>query len=536
MAGSTGSMIIANLGLLKNSGVEINQELIQAINTFSTSNVSGSVQTLIETATADVIEILRAAPVCFTGFLPAGVEQPPNITVTNIPKSVLDQANLLFRSPAGSASIASFISVFSQATAYCSQSGGMQNSISAARSKPFNELGAQFQNYTDIITGGISNQFKLSAVPALAAELPNLGTMFNTTVLSKISDPGALAQHLCDLGLGSVGNFKTMIDDNGITLDQVDDTERNLLINIFKKITGSDLATIVQSTKFNPAKLGDIKTLADVLDISKLFSSAALAAIDTNPTLDMFANKLSNIGGKFATMADIGKFLSGLNLTTFPGMQSLTSILPDELASELNALTSKGSGLSGNTLITDLLGCINGSTYLSRLKSIIEVQQNLLETDSDVQSFKNHLDQYQSVLSNSNNNSGNSGTNAIQYWKTNLQLLINTITSKSTLINTLNSANQQMIDCAKQLGIEKRNIQLANIVPGSAEATMPEVQMFVNNLGKLSPDTDVLKLGDFLASIATNDIYGEAIKASITEGQNLTRMAAYGININTKLG
>jgi hypothetical protein len=535
MAGLTGSMIIANLGLLKNNGLEINQELIQVVNTFTTTNISGSVQKLVANATPALMEVLQSTPVCFTGFLPDGVEEPPNITVTNIPQSVLNQANVLFKSPAGAISVTAFIRIFSEASAYCSQSSGMQNSIAAARGKQFNELGAQFQNYTDVITGGISNQFKLSAVPALAAELPNLGTMFNTAVLSKISDPGALAQHLIDLGLGSIGNLNTMINENNITLDQVDSTEKNLLINIFKKITGSELSSIVQATKFKPVNISNINTLADVLIISNLFSSAALEAFGANASLDAFANKLSNIGGKFASMADIGKFLSGLNLTTFPAMQSLTSILPDDLSADLDNLNSKGSGANGTTTITDLIGCINGAIYNSRIKSINKVQQNLLETDVDVLNFKNYLDQYQSVLSNSSNSS-NPTAISIQAYVSNLQVLINKITSKSTLTNTLNNANQQMIDCANQLVIEKRNLQLAKIVPGVLEATTAEVQMFVNNLGKLSPETDVLKIGDFLASIATNDVYGEAIKASITEGQNLTRMAAYGININTKLG
>lgn len=517
--GLTGSMIIANLGLLKNKGLAINQSLEQAINNFTSSNISGSVQRIVTNASPALIDVLQSAPVCFTGFLPDGVAEPQGSIKTNIPKSILNQANTFFRSPDGTSSVAAFIHIFTLATGYCTQIDGLQRALLAAQGKSFSELGAQFKNYSDIITGGISGQFKVSSLPALASELPNLGKMFSTKVLSEIGNPGALVTNLYDLGLGDVGGLRGMVDENGITLDFVDDTEKTLLLKIFNKIIGNDLTTILNATSFKPARLDDIKSLADVLDINKLFSNAALAAIGNTPTLSMLANKLSNIGGTFSSMADIGLFLSGINVTSFPLMQSLTSLLPDELINDLQASIGKGSGPNGNPLITDVIGCISGTKYTDRIVSLIATQQKLLANDADVRAFKEYLDASSSDTIN----------------LTQLQTLIDKIINKSTLINVLNDANQLLINCAVQLNIEKTNIQLANIVPGVAEATMQDIQNFVNTLNKL-PAADNLKIVEFLLSIATTDIYGDAIKASIVEGQNLTRMATYGINVGTKLG
>ena len=517
---STGASIIANLGLLKNSGIGVNAKLVESVNAFNTSGISGSVQQIIGNASPALKEVLETAPVCFTGFLPLGITAISGIVETNIPQSVLNQANLLFADSLSNFSVAGFIYVYNASSAYCSQSASMQNSILAARSKSFNDLGIQFNNYTDVITGGISSQFKLSAVPALAAELPNLGTMFDTTTLSSINDLGVLVTNLYNQGLGDVGNLRKMIDENNITLDFIDESEKNLLLKIFEKITGNDLNSIVQATSFKPVYLNDIRTLADVLDIHKLFSSAALEALGSNPSLDSLANKLSNIGGKFTSMTEIGKFLSGINLTIFPAMQSLESFLPADLAEDLSSITSKGSGIGGSIVINDLIGSASGTTYSTRFAEVVNIQAQLIVSDTDVAAFKNYLDQIAS------------GTIADVDL---LRNLVATISSKPTLIDTLEKGNQNIIFCAEMLVKEKQNLQKANIVPGSGKASMTDIQNFVNNLSKLSPNTDTLNLGNFLSSLVTNDVYGEAIKATIVEGQNLTRMASYGININTNL-
>ena len=517
---STGTSIIANLGILKNTGLGVNTALINAVTTFNTTNISGSVQRILPNASSELKDILELAPVSFTGFLPTGITVLPGIIETNIPQSVLNQANLLFADSSSNFSVSGFIYIYGAASAYCSQSASMQNTISAARAKSFSDLGVQFNNYTDVITGGISNQFKLSAVPALAAELPNLGTMFDTTILSRISDLGTFVTNLYNLGLGDVGNLQKMVEENEITLDFIDEAEKNLLLKIFEKITGNDLHFIIKSTSFKPFNLGDIRTLADVLNINKLFSSAALDALGPNPSLDSLANKLSNIGGKFVSMAEIGKFLSGLNLTTFSEMQSLRSFLPDNLAEDLNSIISKGSGTGGSIIINDLIGSASGINYANRISNVVDIQRKLLETDADIASFKDYLDQ----IAN-----GTTVNNKV------ISDLIAKISSKSTLINILEKANQEIILCAESLVREKQNLQKANIVPGSGKASITDVQNFVSNLNKLSPNNDTLNLGNFLSNLATNDVYGEAIKASIVEGQNLTRMAAFGINVNTNL-
>jgi len=513
--GLTGSMVIANLGLLKNSGLAINQSLQQTVNTFNSSNISGSVQTVLETASPEIIEVLQDAPVCFTGFLPESMQGTTGFIKTNVPKSIINQAATLFQAPDGSDSVAAFIHIFTLANGYCTQIDGIQRAAMSAQGKSFGAFGAQFGNYSDIVSGGITGQFKASALPALAAELPNLGKMSNTKVLAEIANPGALVNQLYSLGLGNIGNLRNMIEENGITLDFANDTEKSLLLKIFKKITGDDLATIMNVTSFNPHRLYEVQSLADVLDVNKIFSSAALEAIGNPATLDMLANKLSNIGGRFSSMGEIGTFLSSINITSFPALSLLKTMIPDELIDDLRTSFGKGLGPSGNPMITDLIGCASGIRYTDKIASIIATQQRLLSTDVDVQNFKNYLDA--GII------------DALE-----LQTLIDKITTKITLVDVLNESNRLLINCASQLLTEKTNLRLAKIVTGTVEANVQDIQNFVNTLSKLPP-TDNLNLGEFLTNVVTSDVYGDALKATIVEGQNLTRMAAYSINIGTRL-
>lgn len=536
--GPTGSMIIANLGLLKNSGLEISPILKQEIQTFNTSNISGSVQRIVGNASPAIKTILESAPVCFTGFLPNGIQIPAIANSNNLPQSILSQANLIFKTPSGGSSVAAFIHMFTLATAFGAQASSAQASVTAARSKSFGDLGAQFKNYNDLITGGISSQFVLSGVPALAQELPNFGTMFNAGEISNISKPGALVTNLYSQGLGDIGNLRKLVEENEITLDFVDDFENNLLLGIFNKITGEDLGSIIKATNFKPKHLSDIKTLADVFDINKILSAEALAAIGPTPSLEVLSNKLTNIGGKFSSMADVGKFLLGINLKTFPTMGALTSILPDDLADELNAITSKGSSSASGILITDIIGSVSGTNYTSRISAVNAIQSRLLASNADVRTFKNQLELLATANSTSNSNNSNNTTNNSNnnlMTNTELQSLVNRITSNPSLINILEEGNQHIIVCAEYLKREQQNLQMANAVPGLTESTIADIQLFVNNLSRLTPDSDTLKIADFISTISTNDIYGEALKAVIVEGQNLARMAAFGINVNTNL-
>ena len=351
----------------------------------------------------------------------------------------------------------------------------------------------------------------------MAEQMQKFGTMFNTKDLAQISSPAALILNLYDQGLGDVGGLKSMVDERYIDLENYDEADKDLLINILKEITGSDLDEITLTTEFNPAYPENIKTLADVLDINNLFAPEAIAAVGPGASLDTLSNKLSNVGGSFGSFTTIGNFLGGLTLTSFPMLNSLGTLLPDSLTSGLSSILGKGSGPFGNPTTAELTGSASGFGYTDNLKSIVDTQANLLQSDETVYRFKDYLDTEPNLD------------------PAQLQSLIDDINGNPGLTNTLGDANQKMISCTERLATEKNNLQLAGISPGLAQSSTSSLLNFSGQLHGMGVDPMQLNLGSMLSNMTTNDIHGEAIQASLIEGKNLGRLSVFGINPGTKM-
>jgi len=368
-----------------------------------------------------------------------------------------------------------------------------------------------------VVSGGVTNQFNAENVPALAEQMQNLGTMFDTADLARIADPAALIKNLMNQGLGDVGNLSTMVEENQLDLEYPDDTEKAVLTNILEQIKGSDLDEIISVTNFEPAFPENISTLADVLDINNLFTEDALAAVGESPTLEDLSNKLSNIGGKFGSLSTVGTFLSSLVLRSFPLLNSLKSPLPDNLVSNLSSSLGQGAGPFGNPTAADMTASASGFGYTDDLKFIIDTQVSLLESSDTVSAFKTYLDIELNLDPNE------------------LQNLIDQINIDLSIADDISNANEKMIACAERLSTEKTNLGLAGIIPGTTESNKMGVMTFANSLHNFGVDPMRLSLGNQLDRMATSDLYGESIQAGLIEGINLGRMSVFGISPGTKL-
>lgn len=525
----TGLLLIAGVGLLKNTGLGVNSELKAEVEKFNTANISGSVQSKIADATPEVLEQLARAPSFMTGILPSGLTIAGSNDVTNVPQAILEQGQSLFKPPASSAivtqygildsAVSTFTSVYSAASGYAAQTFGFQGSIAQASGMKFDDLGFNFKNYNDVVSGGVTNQFKIEGVPAMAKELADLGTLFDTTDLAKMADPVVLVNNLLDQGLGYVGGLQTMIDDRQLDLSDTypDDAVREELVDIMSQITGSDIDEIFATTEFNPAHRENINSLADVLDIKNLFSDEALVALGANPSLDSLANKMSNIGGKFTNTTSIGTFFSSLDLKSFPTLAGLTSLLPAGLTDGLGSILGKGTGVFGNPTVSDMTSSASGVGYLDNLKAINNLQSQLLEFDEDVYAFKSYLD----------------GTGELDPYE--LSNLIDAILYKPGLASTIEDGDSKMLKCVERLDIEKSNLSAAGITPGASISNNGGLMNFGASLHGLGVDPMNLGLGSQLAGMAQAGLTGEAISASLIEGKNLGKLAVFGIDPGTKM-
>lgn len=534
MSAFTGLMVIAGLGLLKNGSLGVSRTLTSVVDNFTNLNISGIVQSRLSTASAEVIESLRYAPSFMTGLPPLGVQgytddqgQP---TVTNIPKAILDQGKSLFtpvptlnsfrlRFNNGGDDVGVFASVYSKSSAYTAQAFTFAGSLAQSSGQKFDDLGFQFGNYTDVCTGGISNQFNTAGVPALAKEMPNLGTMFSTADLSRMFHPGSMVQNLLYQGLGDLGNLENKVLDAGIDLNNLNDTDADRLFEILSSVRGSDLDQIIEITQFRPAHLENIHSLADVLNINNLFSDEAISAVGNGASLDDLSNKLSNVGGTFKDTASIGQLYGSVNLTNFPTLNSLGAVLPDSVSggqSSLGGLLGVGSGIFGQPTMNDMTGSASGVGYVDDIQAMIDAQKDI-ESNSAVILFKDYLE------------------TTAELDPTVLNTLIYDINVHPCLIELIAANNQRMINCAERLFNEKNNLSLAGITPGTTAAGADGLMTLTGQLPGLGVDPMNLGLGDQLSNMATDDVYGEAVQASLIEGQNRGRLAVFGIDSGTKM-
>jgi len=535
MGALTGLMVIAGIGLLKNGSLGVSRDLTSIVDEFNTKNISGAVQSRVASESTEIIDILRYAPSFMTGLPPAGIDgytdSEGNLTVKNIPEAVRLQGKSLF-TPAttimtnrvkfsgGTDDVGVFASVYGKASAYSAQAFSFAGSLAQSTGQKFDDLGFQFKNYTDIASGGITSQFNSAGVPALAKEIANLGTMFSTKDLSKMASAGSLVQNLINQGLGYVGNLESDVVDANIDLENLDEESNDQLLYFLHQIKGSDLDEIIEVTNFRPARLDQILSLADVLDINKLFTPAAIAAVGSGSSLSDLSNKLSNIGGNFKDTASIGQLYSSLDLRSFPNLNALGGLLPDSIGGGLGALGGLigiGSGLFGQPTLRDMTASASGVGYTDDVTAMVQTQKDLLEYDEDVFKFKDYLETEETLD------------------PAELEILINNINQKSELQDILTANNLKMISCAQRLGIEKENLSKAGIVPGASAASADGLMNLSSQLHGLGVDPTGAGLGEQLSSMGTNDVYGEAVQASLIEGKNLGKLAVFGINPGTKM-
>jgi hypothetical protein len=509
----TGLMAIAANSLINGQGLSINREFRDLVDQYSSQHISGSVQKLLERTPAQqlpaIIDALSLAPDFMTGFCPDGIDLGPN--VNNVPKAVLTQALTIFPN------IPFFISLYKRANSYAIQSFEFMGSIAQAQNFKFEDLGFIYKNYNDVLTGGITSQFNIEAVPRLAEELINLGTLIPVNDLSKIGDVAVIINSLLEQGLGYVGNIENQIKQNNIDLNDVTDEDQTILLNILKGIRGSDLDEIFQVTNFKPAHLEEIKNLSDILDIKKVFSVDALKAIDRDDTFSDLSRKFNNIGGNFNDTIELSDFYKNLNLKSYDSLNERDTLLSPSEAAELTEHIGQGTGFFKNPTMVDLLGSVSGIGYSDDLKEIIQTQISLLESDSEILEFKNFLDQ------------GNNVT------PENIKLKISGFSSKSNLSTVFQEINRKFRNSAERLAIEKTNLTKSQLLNGLIPASNEELLNFASQLHSYSLDPMQLRITDLLVKVVDNDSSGQAIEACLFEGKNLSLMSKVGINTGTFL-
>lgn len=515
----TPTMTIAGLGFLRNTGLRPSRTLEELVAEFSTQHISGTVQSALSRY-GFLYETLKLAPCFMTGFEPPGIDIGTG-SITNIPLAIRNQGRTFFSHPSSPSNwyVPSYINSYTLASGYSLQTYRYYNVLETFREQPHHALGFQYKDYQDIYTCGASNQFDINRLPDLARELPNAGSMYSTADLANINDPASIAKNLIDLGLGKTGDLEDKIIAAGINLNNPSDADRVQLVEIFRSIQGNDLREIIEVTGFKPNKPEEINSLADVLESHNVFSEQALSALGPETSFNELARKLSNIGGRFMNMTGLSQLYGGIKTLSLPLLQSLHTVLPDSYIEGLEPIFGRGTGEYHNTTMNDLVATASGVGYIEDLRIIIEDQKFALATRKSVMDFVwylNNIDLETFSLST-------------------LAELINQVNIDPALQEVYIEAGFSMLNCAERLYAERMNLQIAGINPGTAGVSNLDLVNFSSQLHAYGRDSYSLSLGDQLHNNATDDVYGEAVKACVIEGKNLAKMARYGIDPGIKV-
>lgn len=538
----TPTLLVATVGLLKNNGLGINSDLIAEVEKFNTNNVSGSLQNRFANDSPGVLsnpalfQELARVPSFLTGIIPDGIISGSRTTYINIPQAILDQGKSLFRPaanmppsrsvsdgfPVPEVSVATYIHIYNKATEYAQKQFSLFSSLYGTRDKVFDDLGFVYKNYADVISGGVTNQFDVAGVPDLASELQQLGSMFDTADLSQVSKPTSVARSLINQGLGYINGLEAKIAEQEIDLTDEfpDDTAQKKLKNIFATIKGSDLQEVFDITGFNAATRSEMSSLADVFDIYKLLTPKARVALGANPSLDGLANKMSNLGGKYDSLPGFGSFLSSLdlrNISEFPDLQKLNTLLPIELTDSLNTVLGKGTGIFGNPTMNDMISSASGHRYIEIIKSINEIQSHLVQYNGAVSAFKSYLDTAPALEAGA------------------VTGLVDAILATVYLDSRFEQGEKLMRQAAESLIIEKDNLNAAGVRPGTVFSNNLEIINFAVGLHELGRDsTNIGSRLQVLGTVQPGET-GDAIRACIVEGKNLVALQSYGIDPGIKI-
>ena len=495
--------------MLKDDSVQVSPDLTQATSQFTSADLTNLVQAALASPNPAVRSSLELLPSVLSGMPAAGAGDTG--TNTNLVAAIKSQADSIV-----SGGAKGFASIFGQSSSHAATSFSFSGALAQAQGRSFDDMGFTFSNYDDVLTGGISSQFNVDALPSLAAEVSKFGTMFSTADLLNMTNPGSVAANLIDQGLGGVGNLAAMLEEEGLDMENLVDSNPTVVLDVMTRITGSDLNEILDSTGFTPPPNAKITTLADIFKIDNLLTAQAQQALGDNPTADDLSRKFSNIGGRFKDVAALGKLYSSLELTSFPRLRELGTLVPSDMEIDLSSSLGKGSGELGNPTVSDLMGSVAGVGYTDKIKQLADIQADLVANSPDVQLLAQYL-------------SSTPNPDPVM-----LDTLVHNINSKPELVEVLNKAKSASIDITERLATEKSNIEVASINTASQSSTQSLVSM-AGNLHGYGVDPMSIGMGSVLEGSAKDNIYGDALKASLVEGRNLGRLSVFGIKPGTKM-
>lgn len=353
--------------------------------------------------------------------------------------------------------------------------------------------------------------------------LKNFGSLYDFTDLQTLGPTNLLAS-LQNLGLADSIGINDAIDALGSDPTNPSTVPSNLIVQVFTNVTGNDLQKIIDQAGVTVVQ--QPQSLADLLDPSFVMPAGAVAALGLSPGpsgMNDLANTLTNLGVQGNNM-QLGGFISGMQTQASTYLSQVTELVPMAVQDTLKPLLGTGGGLFGNPTMSDMIGTAGGATHTEAFGNITATLSSLMNS-----SVGQNLN---TAITNMISAVGTGGQSAAF---TALQSAVSTFNSQvannSQLQADVTNAESSFTASQTQLTKEVANLNLVGLNLANAQPTSTGSTSILNLGNKLHDygvDKQQLGHNDLFSGVATDNLTGDAIQASLLEGRNLAKSYALG--------
>ena len=589
-------MLIAGQGLVNNTGLGINRQLLINILEYkSIGVVAASAEVEANCTQVNLSNFQTFTANSFPGMnntMPAGAGfgSATNRLTNEIPP----HANNIL----GNGDLSKFVVQMYTVMAYIASSGTFIDAAITSKS----QLELTFSNMDELTTGSISS-ISL-ATREFGADLINTGLLIDLDKLNTYGTPQSLIAKLSSRGLLlyiSEELTKAGVNPSALA-SKISGLENNqtlpLLIqkkcyDAFKTVTGTKLETIKSVLRINIQN--GIRTLADLMDTQKIFplSYRTLTSphktgykkiyVGANAVNDLFKDLGKEYYGVLPTgLADANaamryalqqiKNVRNLRseqlgeavqkIQTNYGLDLINSLdkpVPDSVYSYYTSAFATGSGSNGRYYLSDGIGTPAGITHNDAYTALINIVGGM-DTDGKFSTLYGSVNKPFNVMIDFCNDvygtpdegdvgmgippsyatipGGYPGAGSYDNYQDGFDaILADTITIFNTIVNNnasdVSAANEQTDAIVNQIETELRVLQEAGVVFADTPSNKQSILNMVQNLHTYANQNEYRGPAELLEKMADQTTQaGQALVGALREGRNISALNTIGVGMD----
>jgi hypothetical protein len=251
---------------------------------------------------------------------------------------------------------------------------------------------------------------------------------------------------------------------------------------------------------------------------------AALGLGNGSGAIKDLANTLTNLGVQGNNM-QLGGFIASMKTQALNYLSQVTQLVPASVQATLKPLLGTGAGLFGNPTMSDMIGTAGGATHTDAFNNIASTLTALMNS-SIGQNLNTALVNVKTAIA-----SGTGVPAALSALATQVSNFNSQVANNTELQADVTAAQTSYTASLTQIKTEISNLNIVGLNLSNAQPISTGVTGIMNLGNKLHNygiDKQQLGHNELFSGIATDDLTGDAIQASLLEGRNLAKSYAIG--------